>query len=71
MINCPNCGAPITGDKCEYCGSNFGHLNSEIRRLQNETQAIRLQMEQEHMLAVAIGVLTPNDIRKEIGFKSI
>lgn len=18
--NCPSCGAPITGDKCEYCG---------------------------------------------------
>ncbi len=22
-INCPNCGAPITGDKCEYCGTMF------------------------------------------------
>lgn len=21
MYNCPNCGAPITGDKCEYCGT--------------------------------------------------
>lgn len=19
--NCPNCGAPITGDRCEYCGT--------------------------------------------------
>lgn len=23
MINCPNCGAPITSDHCEYCGSRF------------------------------------------------
>lgn len=22
-LNCPNCGAPITGDKCEYCGTIF------------------------------------------------
>ena len=22
-LNCPNCGAPITGTKCEYCGSLF------------------------------------------------
>lgn len=22
-LNCPNCGAPITGDKCEYCGTVF------------------------------------------------
>lgn len=21
--NCPNCGAVITGIKCEYCGTNF------------------------------------------------
>lgn len=21
--NCPNCGAPITGDSCEYCGTIF------------------------------------------------
>lgn len=21
--NCPNCGAPITSNKCEYCGTNF------------------------------------------------
>lgn len=23
LYNCPNCGAPITGDKCEYCGTVF------------------------------------------------
>ena len=22
-LNCPNCGAPITGEKCEYCGTLF------------------------------------------------
>lgn len=21
--NCPNCGAPIEGMKCEYCGTDF------------------------------------------------
>ena len=23
QLNCPNCGAPIIGDKCEYCGAMF------------------------------------------------
>lgn len=23
MTNCPNCGAPISGTKCEYCGTAF------------------------------------------------
>lgn len=22
-LNCPNCGAPITSEKCEYCGTLF------------------------------------------------
>lgn len=22
-FNCPNCGAPISGDRCEYCGTQF------------------------------------------------
>ena len=23
VTNCPNCGAPITKSKCEYCGTTF------------------------------------------------
>ena len=23
MTNCPNCGAPIHGSSCEYCGTEF------------------------------------------------
>lgn len=26
MTNCPNCGAPISGIKCEYCGTAFLNL---------------------------------------------
>lgn len=22
-LNCPNCGAPISGSACEYCGTVF------------------------------------------------
>lgn len=24
MTNCPNCGAPVTGGVCEYCGTRHG-----------------------------------------------
>lgn len=24
MTNCKNCGAPLHGDKCEYCGTWYG-----------------------------------------------
>lgn len=23
MKNCPNCGAPVSGSHCEYCGTDF------------------------------------------------
>lgn len=26
MTNCPNCGSPISGIKCEYCGTTFFNL---------------------------------------------
>ena len=27
MTNCPNCGAPITGLECEYCGTVFPNID--------------------------------------------
>lgn len=29
MTNCPNCGAPITKNKCEYCGTIFRFIETE------------------------------------------
>lgn len=32
-INCPNCGAPIESEKCQYCGSifiDFGTIETDI-----------------------------------------
>ena len=31
--NCPNCGAPIIGDKCGYCGTEFDFHKSEYEKL--------------------------------------
>lgn len=28
MYNCPNCGAPITEDKCPYCGTRFYNVST-------------------------------------------
>lgn len=32
QLNCPNCGAPITGDKCEYCGTHFMDCTMDTER---------------------------------------
>lgn len=36
LTNCPNCGAPITSCRCEYCGTVF-HFRDE----QEETKWLR------------------------------
>ena len=38
--NCPNCGAPITGDKCEYCGTSFRYAATEAVTLYADDKAI-------------------------------
>lgn len=32
-LNCPNCGAPIVGDKCEYCGTVFKFVNEKKKTI--------------------------------------
>lgn len=39
MTNCINCGAPLHGNKCEYCGTEYGnnfdsnnHINVGINK---------------------------------------
>ena len=29
--NCPNCGAPVIGRVCEYCGTRHAQENEHIR----------------------------------------
>lgn len=29
--NCPNCGAPVRGAECEYCGTYFGVKTSYVK----------------------------------------
>lgn len=30
MRTCPNCGAPLRGDRCEYCGGTVDHKTPEL-----------------------------------------
>ena len=30
LLNCPNCGAPITGPRCEYCGTAFEEVKRQV-----------------------------------------
>lgn len=62
-MNCPNCGAPITGDKCEYCGTEFS---------QSRINDLTLKVDYSSILAaVRSNCITPNECRRLIGYDQI
>lgn len=62
--NCPNCGAPITGTNCEYCGTVF-HPEEERRRIAacqefaDKKAALELQIAQIRMDDMLIQSIQP------------
>lgn len=49
MTNCLNCGMPLTGSVCEYCGTRYDLLNVEVKPLHIYKPGMTKQM----MLAIA------------------
>lgn len=45
QTNCPNCGAPLTGCRCEYCGT----VDTAVEREARET-AQKLKVEIDRLL---------------------
>lgn len=64
LLNCPNCGAPITGPRCEYCGTTFEESKCQVgfymlqdyllQKYRMECQKVRL----EYMQAAQINALS-------------
>lgn len=79
MTNCPNCGAPIVGWRCEYCDTVFDiskrdQCLHEISLLEAKTRclqdAIVLQdVYNTALLAMRSYALTPNEARELVGLK--
>lgn len=36
MTNCPNCGAPLVGGRCEYCGTLSPEAEEKIQELRRQ-----------------------------------
>lgn len=58
--NCPNCGAPLKGGKCEYCGTITNDVASEIARLELEKQSIMNQMDNQRQTTLLMSMLNGN-----------
>ena len=65
--NCPNCGAPITGDHCEYCGTVFVDVQELIR--ENQVRLNELYM--DAIKPMRNYTYTPNEARELFGLTPI
>lgn len=76
LLNCPNCGAPVSGFKCEYCGTVFYEKRDDDLSDLNEKMRLAMinisQYDQTHNILNSIrplhynGILSCNDIRQSI-----
>lgn len=55
MTNCPNCGAPLVGGRCEYCGTLSPDAEEKIQELRRQMDEIS----QYKMVSDAISKITP------------
>ena len=68
QTNCHNCGAPITGPECEYCGTRF---NIRVVEPEINNVELKLEMSQTAINQALVGLLSANEIRRRIGFGEI
>lgn len=61
QTNCHNCGAPITGSTCEYCGTRFNI------RVAEEPVTFSISISEMNAALVSAGILTFNEARRRVG----
>lgn len=49
ITNCPNCGAPIVGNECEYCGTIFNDIQEKYQ-FNHEREGLYLRLDLLHKL---------------------
>lgn len=65
-IECPNCGAPLRSENCEYCGSHIDlgtnfQIEIEYRRLKEEIEQMRRSIAQHSQTDQILTVLYANN----------
>ena len=61
--NCPNCGAPLTGCRCEYCGtvdtSAEKRMREDIQRLRGEIDNLMFA-DVNHFISAGLRLTPPS-----------
>lgn len=67
MTNCPNCGAPLVGGRCEYCGTLSNDAEEKIQEIRRQIDKMLLRETisyEEFLLHIPIGYI-PQDTQKK------
>lgn len=63
--NCPNCGAPLAGGRCEYCGTLSPDAEEKIQELRRQMdEMIWLTSRSEFLSRLPFGYI-PQDTQKK------
>lgn len=70
MTNCPNCGAPVVADQCEYCGTVFRDRRKDLI---DNTVTLQMHITGAELLQKCVEsmIITPNEARRRMGFDPI
>ena len=44
-MKCVNCGADVSGSKCEYCGTYYGEKNRDAEKIKAEIERLKPEVE--------------------------
>ena len=72
---CQMCGAPLHGNQCEYCGTEYTEDEKKYSRLYADGVCImEIPVDEEQVndaFLLVHGMATPNDVRKMRGLPPI
>lgn len=72
QTNCKNCGAPLTGCVCEYCGTDYGEREKKRLGASSFVDAL-IEVSQASAFSAKdlLGTFTPNEIREAHGLTMV
>lgn len=76
VINCKNCGAPLNGNRCEYCGTEYvdnskelAKLEAELKKSEAELRMAELEIAQQQQFAELYALLGGNAELQDIAME--
>lgn len=64
-VNCPNCGAPLVGGRCEYCGTVSPEAEERIQDIRRQIDETIWLISQSELMSRLPFRYIPQDTQKK------